>query len=145
MHRAALAFMLALASPVSAADTYSVGVAKIDITPNYPIRLSGFGFRRTESEGVTQRIWAKALAIDDGEPGCVSARKLLILIAVDNCGVPAHLVDEVGRHTAIVHGDQDQQLPGADATRLAIIDSQGFGPNPLRDSFRFRSPETEPA
>src|SRR5437899_1789651 len=89
MHRAALAFMLALASPVSAADTYSVGVAKADITPSYPIRLSGFGFRRTESEGVTQRIWAKALAIDD------EAGKPLILIAVDNCGVPTHLVDEL--------------------------------------------------
>src|SRR5438034_11054828 len=70
-------------------QTYQVGVAKIDITPSYPIRLSGFGFRRTESEGVTQRIWAKALVIDDG------AGKPLILIAVDNCGVPAHLVDEV--------------------------------------------------
>ena len=45
---------------------YQVGVAKVDITPSYPIRLSGFGFRRTESEGVTQRIWAKALAIEEG-------------------------------------------------------------------------------
>src|SRR5437899_6583686 len=101
MHRAALAFMLALASPVSAADTYSVGVAKADITPSYPIRLSGFGFRRTESEGVTQRIWAKALAIDEsvGEPGGASVGRIVnpsyLLIAVDNCGVPAYLVDEL--------------------------------------------------
>src|ERR1700751_5908082 len=70
-------------------QTYQVGVAKIDITPSYPIRLSGFGFRRTESEGVTQRIWAKALAIEE-ESG-----KPVILIAVDNVGVPAYLVDEV--------------------------------------------------
>jgi hypothetical protein len=47
------------------AEIYQVGVAQVDITPDYPIRLSGFGFRRTESEGVTQRIWAKALAIQD--------------------------------------------------------------------------------
>src|SRR5947208_11935891 len=84
---------LVLSGAVVSADlkvgTYSVGVAKIDITPDYSIRLSGFGFRRTESEGVTQRIWAKALAIDD------EAGKPLILIAVDNCGVPTHLVDEV--------------------------------------------------
>src|SRR5436305_13654289 len=72
------------------ADTYRVGVAQVDITPSYPIRLNGFGFRRTESEGVTQRIWAKALAIggDDEQPA--------ILFAVDLLGVPASLVDEVG-------------------------------------------------
>src|SRR5690349_595494 len=36
-------------------ETYKVGVAQVDITPTqYPVRLSGFGFRRTESEGVTQ-------------------------------------------------------------------------------------------
>src|SRR4051794_30728899 len=68
-------------------DTYKVGVARVDITPAYPVRLSGFGFRRTESEGVTQRIWAKALAIDDGQPA--------VLIAVDNLGIPASLVEEV--------------------------------------------------
>ena len=48
--------------------TTRVGVAAVDITPDYPVRLSGFGFRRTESEGVTQRIWAKALAFD-GDAG----------------------------------------------------------------------------
>jgi putative membrane-bound dehydrogenase-like protein len=71
---------------------YAVGVAKIDITPNYPVRLSGFGFRRTESEGVTQRLWAKALVIDDGEPA--------LLLTVDNLGVPAHLVQEVAARLA---------------------------------------------
>ena len=39
-----------------------VGVAKIDITPDYPIRLTGYAVRKTESEGVEQRLWAKALA-----------------------------------------------------------------------------------
>src|SRR6266404_3705426 len=63
-----------------AAMTYSTGVAKMDITPAYPVRLSGFGFRRTESEGVTQRIWARALVIDDGEPA--------VLLTVDNLGLP---------------------------------------------------------
>jgi putative membrane-bound dehydrogenase-like protein len=65
----------------------AVGVAAIDITPTYPVRLSGFGFRRTESEGVTQPIWAKALAIGDDDPA--------VLIAVDNLAIPASMVDEV--------------------------------------------------
>ncbi|MCH8293793.1 neutral/alkaline non-lysosomal ceramidase N-terminal domain-containing protein [Candidatus Poribacteria bacterium] len=62
----------------------NVGVAQVDITPDYPIRLSGYGGRRTESEGVTQRIWAKALAIDDA-----------VLVTVENCGLPDELTEEV--------------------------------------------------
>jgi putative membrane-bound dehydrogenase-like protein len=68
-------------------ETYAVGVARVDITPGYPVRLSGFAFRRAESEGITQRIWAKALAIDDGRPA--------VLLTVDNLGVPAAVVEEV--------------------------------------------------
>jgi putative membrane-bound dehydrogenase-like protein len=68
---------------------YQVGVAAVDITPSYPIRLSGFGFRRTESEGATQPIWAKALAISAGN------ERPAVLITVDNLGVPADVVAEV--------------------------------------------------
>src|SRR5436190_19113764 len=71
------------------AGAYAVGVARVDITPRYPVRLSGFGFRRAESEGVTQRIWAKALAVGQEGPA--------VLIAVDNLGVPARMVEEVAR------------------------------------------------
>src|SRR5437879_3559555 len=85
-----------------AATTYSVGVAKADITPAYPVRLSGFSFRRTESEGVTQRIWAKALVIDDGEPA--------VLLTVDNLGVPAYLVEEVAARLARKAGMCRQRL-----------------------------------
>jgi putative membrane-bound dehydrogenase-like protein len=71
------------------AGFFAVGVAQIDITPTYPIRLSGFGFRRTESEGVTQKIWAKALAVGEDDPA--------ILLTVDNLGVSAALVQEVAQ------------------------------------------------
>ncbi len=73
----------------NSAEVYAVGVARIDITPAYPVRLSGFGFRRAESEGVTQRIWAKALAIGTDEQGPA------VFITVDNLGVPARLVDDL--------------------------------------------------
>src|SRR5437879_4125266 len=89
MYCAWLSLALASAAVSAAAEptAYSVGVAKIDITPAYAVRLSGFGSRRTESEGVTQRIWAKALAIDDGEPA--------LLVTVDNLGLPANMVQEL--------------------------------------------------
>jgi len=70
-------------------DAYQVGVARLDITPDYPIRLNGFGGRREESEGVTQRIWAKALAISAG------GGPPLVLLAIDSLGVRMPMVDEV--------------------------------------------------
>ena len=75
----------------AAAEGYRVGVAKVDITPDYPIRLNGFGSRRAESEGVTQRIWAKALAIrwQDDPP--------VVLLVIDSLGVRSTMVDEVAR------------------------------------------------
>lgn len=67
-------------------ETTPVGTAEVDITPAYPIRLNGYGNRKTESEGVASRLKAKALAI--GEPAAV-------LVAVDNCAVPARVTDDV--------------------------------------------------
>jgi len=77
-------------APAAEQETlHAIGVAKIDITPDYPVRLSGYGNRRKESEGVTQRIFAKALAMGSDQEGPA------ILITVDNCGVPASIRDEV--------------------------------------------------
>lgn len=74
----------------------NVGVAQVDITPDYPVRLSGFGFRRTESEGVTQKIWAKAMIIGDSRGG------RSVFIATDNLGVPDSITRDVanrlGKH-----------------------------------------------
>jgi putative membrane-bound dehydrogenase-like protein len=69
----------------------AAGVAKIDITPDYPIRLAGFGSRRTESEGVTQHIYAVALALDSGEDDP------LVLISIDSCGVPASFTEQLAK------------------------------------------------
>ena len=104
----ALFSILAATTSVVAAEPasggYRVGVAKIDITPSYPVRLSGFGGRRTESEGVAQHIWAKALAIDDGQPA--------LLITVDNVGLPAWLSAELRQRL--------QKKANVDPDRVAI-------------------------
>lgn len=68
---------------------FQVGAAKVDVTPSYPIRLSGYGNRRTESEGVAEHLWTKALAIGSDADGPA------ILVTVDNCGVSDRLADEV--------------------------------------------------
>lgn len=66
-----------------------VGVASIDITPDYPVRLHGYGNRRTNSEGVAQRLFAKALAFGTDTEGPS------ILFTVDNLGVSGAITDEV--------------------------------------------------
>ncbi len=102
--RAALVVLPLFLSAVHAADAPSsiaAGVARVDITPSYPVRLSGYGGRRVESSGVTQRIWEKALVIggdgaigDDSAAGGADAGPA-VLVTVDNLGVPAALVEKV--------------------------------------------------
>jgi hypothetical protein len=79
-------------------DAMPVGVSEIDITPDYPVRLSGFGFRRTESEGVTQRIWAKALAFGHEKDGPA------VLVTVENKGLSLEICREVANAVAAKSG-----------------------------------------
>src|SRR5262245_52497719 len=76
-------------SPAAQPTTTRVGVAQLDITPDYAVRLSGFGFRREQSEGITQHIFAKALAFADDQQGPA------ILITVDNLCVPDEITAEI--------------------------------------------------
>src|SRR5262245_3411420 len=82
--------LLLTVQSLSGADL-RVGAARLDITPPGPIRLSGYAVRKSESEGVEQRLWAKAMAIGEGR------RTPCLLITVDNVGVPGHVVEEVAR------------------------------------------------
>src|SRR5690606_39117769 len=69
-----------------------VGVAKIDITPDGPIRLAGFGARKkTESEGVLQRLNAKALAFGSDKQGPS------VIITVDLIGIPGHVTSALAK------------------------------------------------
>jgi putative membrane-bound dehydrogenase-like protein len=74
---------------VAGEPIYQAGVARTDITPSTPIRLSGYGARRTETSEIDQRLWAKALAI--GRSGTNTA----LILTVDNCGVPTALREEL--------------------------------------------------
>jgi hypothetical protein len=69
--------------------TYQVGAAAVDVTPDHPIRLRGYSGRQTESDGVVQRLWAKALVINSPQ------RPAALLITLDNCLIPAYLRSEL--------------------------------------------------
>jgi putative membrane-bound dehydrogenase-like protein len=82
---------------------YGVGLARVDITPVGPVRLNGFGFRRTSFEGITQRIAARALAIDDGnEPA--------LLITAEVLGIPADIRAELARRFQAKVGLKPERL-----------------------------------
>lgn len=74
------------------APSARVGVAKIDITPETPVRMYGYASRKTESEGIAGQLKASALAIggDEGDGPAV-------LLCVDNGSVPAEMRAEVLR------------------------------------------------
>jgi hypothetical protein len=86
-------------TPALAADRdepVPVGTAVVDVTPSYPIRLMGYGSRKTESEGVASPLKVRALAIG-GDASGESDEGPAVLVAVDNCHVGTFMTDELIR------------------------------------------------
>ncbi len=82
---------------------YDVGAAQVDITPEYPIRLSGYGARTKESQGIDERIFASALAIGKG-------KQTSILLTVENVAVPVTIRDEVVAYLAKEPGVPNERV-----------------------------------
>lgn len=103
--------LAAFSSAAAAADQpaqFQVGVASVDVTPSFPIRLNGFGGRVKESEGVRQQLWAKALAVGSSDTDTV------VVITVDTLGIPDDLTERVA---------EKLKAHGLDRSRLAICAS----------------------
>src|SRR2546423_9728536 len=66
-----------------------IGVARIDVTPSEPIRLTGYAVRKTNSIGIEQKLSAKALAIGADADGPA------LLMTLDNCGIAEATYREV--------------------------------------------------
>ena len=81
-----------------------VGAARIDITPDYPVRLAGYAGRMEEATEVVQRLWGKALAIgDDGGEGPA------LLILAENCSATSELASELADRLAAKAGIRPQR------------------------------------
>ncbi len=71
-------------------NTIPVGAASIDITPQSPVRLSGFAVRvKKEAEGVAQPLHAKALAFGD------HYKNSALIITADLIGISSRITDSV--------------------------------------------------
>ncbi len=103
-----LALALCFTLPLLAADPLSplisVGVAKIDITPAEPVRLSGYRHRDKPYDRVAQAIYARALAIgaDDERP--------VVLLTAELVGVNEELTDSIAAALRTSHGLERERL-----------------------------------
>jgi hypothetical protein len=86
----------ALAATLCGAQ-FKFGVARVDITPDYPIRLSGYAARKTVSEGVQLPLSAKALALSQEND------ETALLITIDNVGISREIRDEIVRRIRAEH------------------------------------------
>ncbi|MDZ7618010.1 MAG: neutral/alkaline non-lysosomal ceramidase N-terminal domain-containing protein, partial [Patescibacteria group bacterium] len=82
--------VMALADDSLPAGVMPVGLARIDITPDFPVRLAGYAGRMDEATEVVERLWGKAIAIGaDGGDGPA------VLILLDNCSATGSLAGEL--------------------------------------------------
>src|ERR1044071_7016706 len=72
-----------------AAAAMQAGVSTLDITPKEAIWLAGYAARTKPSQGVRQRIFAKALAIRDANGSTA------VLVTADLLGFTADLISGV--------------------------------------------------
>jgi hypothetical protein len=85
-------FRAVLASFVLIASLHAewkAGVAKVKITPDKPMWMSGYASRDKPAEGTLHDLWAKALALED------DAGKRSVIITLDLVGIPRELSVEV--------------------------------------------------
>jgi hypothetical protein len=92
--------LLCLAPPIASAASKDLraGVARIDITPDGPIWMTGYANRTHASTGVAQRLWAKALAIEDAQ------KNKVVLVTTDLVGLPRSITDLVAARVQKAHG-----------------------------------------
>jgi hypothetical protein len=76
-------------SALLAAAEFKAGAARVSITPEGPIWLSGYANRTHPSDGVLNDLWAKALAIEDAKG------ERVLIVTTDLIGLPRVISDEV--------------------------------------------------
>ncbi len=83
---------------------WKAGVATVDITPKEPVWLAGYAARTRPSEGATQHIFVKALALED-DTGAVS-----VLVTSDLLGFNAQMSGVVAGQVKQKYGIPRERL-----------------------------------
>ena len=72
---------------------WKVGAAKTDITPEVPVRLSGYGSRTQSTAEIDDRLFARAMTLKHGE------QPPIVIVSLDAIGLSASLTDQI--HTQL--------------------------------------------
>jgi hypothetical protein len=123
-----------LCLPVPAAG-FRAGTARVKITPELPFWLIGYAARTHPATKVVQDIYAKALALDDGQGGRV------VIVTTDVLGLPSELSQMIAERAEKQFGlKRSQLLMNSSHTHTG----PALWPN-LRVFFDFDAAETERA
>lgn len=112
--------MLAASAP---GPTVHIGVAKVDITPELPIRLSGYQGRPGEAVRAETRLFARALAIGS------DAEKPALLITAELIGIGEETGEKVAAALRAKHG--------IERTRIALAATHVHSGPALTDAIPF--------
>jgi hypothetical protein len=68
---------------------WKAGVARVEITPDQPMWMAGYGFRDHASEGTLHELWVKALALEDADGNRA------VLVTSDLLGIPRQISNTI--------------------------------------------------
>jgi hypothetical protein len=98
--RIAGAALLCVFATAASADTWQAGVARVRITPQQPMWLSGYAARSGPATGKLTDLWAKALVLKDHRD------KHVVLVTMDLIGIDRELAREICRRA-----EREFQIP----------------------------------
>ncbi|MBN1854720.1 MAG: neutral/alkaline non-lysosomal ceramidase N-terminal domain-containing protein [Pirellulales bacterium] len=99
----AILALLALFADSGPAE-WNAGLARKVITPTESVWMSGYAARTRPSENTLHDLWAKAVALRDGQGECV------VFVTTDLIGFPQELTDEVAARVREKHQLERRQL-----------------------------------
>lgn len=86
------------------ADTWKAGTARVDITPQEPIWMAGYGNRTKPSEGMIHPLWAKALALEDARG------HRAVIIGTDTLGMTRSIYETIQKRLKSSHDLAAEQI-----------------------------------
>lgn len=84
-----LLVVFGLAAPVAAESPWKAGLARVKITPQKGLWMSGYAGRPGPAEGTLQDLWAKIVVLDAADGGRA------VLVTTDLCGFPKPMAERI--------------------------------------------------
>lgn len=112
----------AVSAGAHGAEQYSIGFGKVEITPQEPVRLSGYAVREKPHEGVADPLFARAMVLtelaapsaereeaktqgtEEQAPGAPSQPRTLVLVSVDSIAVVADMTKRISERVLADYG-----------------------------------------